>query len=138
MKKNQEQRKDKSMFVKETLHAQKNKDKWVVDNGCSSHMTRDRTKFITLKKNEGNVTFGDNDISKIIGKCTLSIDNGRAKVEKVLCVETLKRNLLSVSQMCNQGHTLTFDSQECEIIKENSGKLVAKTIRTPNKVYILD
>jgi hypothetical protein len=101
-------------------------------------MTRDRTKFITLKKNEGNVTFGDNDTSKIVGKGTLSLDNGRDKVEKVMCVEDLKHNILSVSQMCDQGHTLTFDSQECKIRKENSGKLVAKEIRTPNNVYILD
>jgi hypothetical protein len=79
-----------------------------------------------LKKNEGNVTFGDNGTSKIVGKGTLSLDNGRDKVEKVLCVEDLKHNILSVSQMCDQGHTLTFDSQECKIKKENSGKLVAK------------
>jgi hypothetical protein len=40
--------------------------------------------------------------------------------------------------MCDQGHTLTFDSQECKIRKENSSKLVAKEIKTPNNVYILD
>jgi hypothetical protein len=40
--------------------------------------------------------------------------------------------------MCDQGDTLTFDSRECEIRKENSDKLVAKAIRTPNNVYILD
>jgi hypothetical protein len=35
-------------------------------------------------------------------------------------------------------HTLTFESQKCKIRKVNSGKLVAKEIRTPNNVYILD
>jgi len=53
-------------------------------------MTRYRTDFITLKKNQGSVTFGDNGISKIVGKGTLNIDNGREKVEKVLCVEKFK------------------------------------------------
>jgi hypothetical protein len=76
---------------------------WYIDSGCSSHMTKDRTKFITLKKNEDSVTFGDNDSSKIVGKCNLSLDNGRDKVEKVMCVEYLKHNILSVSQMCDQG-----------------------------------
>jgi hypothetical protein len=37
--------------------------------------------------------------------------------------------------MCDQGQTLTFDSQECKIKKTNSGKLVAKVIRTLNNVY---
>jgi hypothetical protein len=64
--------------------------------------------FITLKKNEGNVTFGDNGRSKIVEKVSLVINNGRYKVEKVLCVKNLKHNLLSVSHMCDQGHTFTF------------------------------
>jgi hypothetical protein len=93
-------------------------------------MTRDRSKFITLKKNEDNVTFGDNGSSKIVGKGTLSLDNGKDKVEKVQCVENLKNNLLSVSQMCDQGHNLIFNSRECEIRQSNSSMLVAKAIRT--------
>jgi len=85
------------MSVQVSLHAQKSKYKWDIDSGCSSHMIGHRTNFITLKKNEGNVTFGDNGRSKIIWKGTLSLDNGWDKVEKVLCVENLKHNILSVS-----------------------------------------
>jgi hypothetical protein len=40
--------------------------------------------------------------------------------------------------MCDQGHTLLFDSKKCEIRKEVSEKIVATTIRTPNKIYILN
>jgi hypothetical protein len=40
--------------------------------------------------------------------------------------------------MCDQGNNIIFNSQECEIRKENSSKLVAKAIRTPNNVYVLD
>jgi hypothetical protein len=58
--------------------------------------------------------------------------------ENVLLVENMKHNLLSVSQMCDQGHTLLFDSKKCEIRKEGSGKLVVTTIRTPNNIYILN
>jgi len=120
MKRNREQReqkKQKSMFVQDALWAQKNKDKWVIDCGWSSHMTGDKTNFITLKKNEGSATFEDNGSSTIIGKGTLSIENGRAKVEKNPCIEKLKHNLLSVRQMFDLGHNLTFNSQECEIGK---------------------
>jgi hypothetical protein len=126
MERNQEQReqkKEKSLFIHVALHAQNDKDKWCIDSGCSNHMTRYKTKFITLKKNEGNVTFGDNETSKIVGKGTPSLDNGRDKVEKVLCVEDLKQNILNVIQIYDQRHALTFDSQECKIIKENSDKL---------------
>jgi predicted RNase H-related nuclease YkuK (DUF458 family) len=85
------------LFVQDALHAQNNREKWYIDIGCSSHMTRDRTKFITLKKNEGNASFGDNGSSNIVGKGTLSLENVRAKVEKFMCVEYLKHNILSVS-----------------------------------------
>jgi hypothetical protein len=56
----------------------------------------------------------------------------------VLLVENLKPNLLSVSQTCDHGHILVFDSQKCEIRKEGSGKLVAIAPRTSSNVYILD
>jgi hypothetical protein len=47
------------------------------------------------------VTFGDNGRSKIVGKGILNLDNKKIKIKKVLCVEYLKHNLLSVSQMCD-------------------------------------
>jgi hypothetical protein len=42
----------------------------------------------------------------------------------------MKHNLISVIQMCDQGHKVTFDSQKCEIRKEGSGKLIATVART--------
>jgi transposase InsO family protein len=49
----------------------------------------------------------------------------------------MKHNILSVSQMCDQGHKVTFDSQKCEIRKEGSGKLVAIAARTSSNIYVL-
>ena len=50
----------------------------------------------------------------------------------------MKHNLLSVSQMCDQGHILIFNSKECEIREESPDRLVATTARTPNYIYILN
>jgi hypothetical protein len=49
----------------------------------------------------------------------------------------MKHNLLSVSQMCDQGHKFTFDSQKCEIRKEGSRKLVTTTARISRDIYVL-
>jgi hypothetical protein len=49
----------------------------------------------------------------------------------------MKHNLLSVIQMCDQGHKVTFDSQKCEIRREGSGKLVGTAARTSNKIHVL-
>ena len=49
------------MLIQIALHAQNKGNQWYVDNGCSSHVIGDQTKFLTLKKeNEGSVTFGGN------------------------------------------------------------------------------
>jgi hypothetical protein len=49
----------------------------------------------------------------------------------------MKHNLLSVSQMCDQGHKVTFDSQKCEIRKEGLRKLIATTARNSSNIYVL-
>jgi hypothetical protein len=81
-------------------------------------MTGDRDRFLTLRKErDGSVSFGNDDLAKIIGKGIVRIGNKNTKAENVLLVEHMKHNLLSVSQMCAQGHKVTFDSQKCEITK---------------------
>ena len=50
----------------------------------------------------------------------------------------MKQNLLSVRQMCDQGHILIFNSKDCEIRKEGTNILVATIARTPNNIYILN
>ena len=67
------------MFIQATLCVQNKRDERYTDNGFLRHMKMDKTKFITLKKNEGNVTFGDIGSSKIIWEGILNIDNGRPK-----------------------------------------------------------
>jgi hypothetical protein len=49
----------------------------------------------------------------------------------------MKHNLLSVIQMCHQGHKVNFGSKRCEIRKEGLGKLIATTARTSSNIYVL-
>jgi hypothetical protein len=102
-------------------------------------MTGDQSKFLKLnEKGKGKVTFGDNMSAKILGKGNVRLGNNKTKAEDVLLVENIKPNLLSVRKTCYQGHILTFDSQKCEIIKRDTGKLVAVAPRTSSNVYILN
>jgi hypothetical protein len=97
----------------------KEEDEWFIDSGCSSHMTGAQSKFVSLKKKGGNVTFGDDSSTKILGKEIVNLGSENVKARKFLLVEDLKHNLLSVSKIRDQGYTLTFDSQKCKI-KENN------------------
>jgi transposase InsO family protein len=120
------------------LSAQKQKDPWYIDSGCSKHMTGDKDKFMSISKiKTGNVTFGNDEPGKIKGKGMVSLSNGKGKAQDVLLVDGLKHNLLSVSQMCDRGCEVVFTSKDCKIKSVNSGQVVAKGIRTENNVYVL-
>jgi len=82
--------------------------------------------------------FRNNNSTKIFGKGTISIGRNKSKEEYVFLVEDVKHNLLSVSQICDQVHTLVFYSQKFEIRSENSSRTVGTPIGNPNYIYILD
>ena len=78
-------------------------------------MTGNRNTFQTLQAKDKTITFGKDNSSKILGKGTISLGNKDAATKNVLLIENMKHNLLSVSQMCDQGHALTFTSKDCKI-----------------------
>jgi hypothetical protein len=120
------------------LSAQRKKNPWYIDSGCSKHMAGDRSKFLTLSDSKsGNVTFGNDAPGKVKGKGIVSLSNGKRKSQDVLLVENLKHNLLSVSQVYDRGCEVFFTSKDYKIKYVDSGKLVAKGIRTENNVYVL-
>ena len=66
---------------------------WYLDNGCSRHMTGDRSLFLTLTMKEGGtVGFGGNQTGKIISSGT--IGNSSISINNVWLVDGLKHNLL--------------------------------------------
>ena len=80
---------------------------------------------------------GKDTPGKIRGKGIVNLNNGKGKAQDVLFVDGLKHNLLSVSQVCDRGCEVVFNSKECKIKSVSTGKLIAKGIRTKNNVYFL-
>jgi hypothetical protein len=102
-------------------------------------MIGDKDMFLMLKKEkDGFVSFWNDNLARIIGKGTIKIESKDAMEENVLLVKDMKHNLLSVSQMCDQGCIIVFDSKKWETRKAESDKLVATTVRTPRNIYVLN
>ena len=102
-------------------------------------MTGDRNKFVSLKeKKDGTVSFGNDGSSNVIGSGTITLGRKDVIAKNVLLVENMNHNLLSVGQMCDQGHTILFNSTKCEIRKGVYGEIVATASRAPNDIYVLD
>ncbi|KAK2985411.1 hypothetical protein RJ640_007353 [Escallonia rubra] len=109
------------------LKARLDSNKWILDSGCSRHMTGDHSLFshITLK-NGGLVTLRDNSNGKIIGKG--KIGTGSISIDNVSLVDGLKFNLISIiSQLTDSGHKVQFEGDQCLISHaSDGGTLVGK------------
>jgi len=85
---------------------------------------------------EKSVSFGNDTPIVIKGKGSIFL-KGKVKARNVMCVDGLKHNLLSVSQMCDQGNEVVFRSNGCVVRELDRGETVIKGTRTPNNLYIL-
>ncbi|KAI9084598.1 hypothetical protein K1719_033380 [Acacia pycnantha] len=88
-----------------------NPNKWYIDKGCSRHMTRDQSKFASIKhKDGGKVTFGGNESEELLGIGKIGNSNG-PQIKDVYLVDGLCHNLLGVSQSTDKGNLVIFDSK---------------------------
>jgi hypothetical protein len=102
-----------------SIQAQHKKRGWYIDSGFLKHITDDKDRFITLKhERDISVSFVNDNLTKIIGRGIVKLGSKDAKAKIFLLVEDMKHNLLSVSQMYDQGHKLVFESEKCDISKE--------------------
>jgi len=100
-------------------------------------MIGDASKFISISlKQDGHVTYGDNNKGKILRKGTIGNENSLF-IHDVLYIEGLKHSLLSISQLCDRGYQVTFRTNSCEIHLPNS-KDVLLIGKRSNKIYLLD
>src|ERR1044072_2860944 len=113
---------------------------WYLDSGCSRHMTGERLMFQSLKLKPGGVVgFGGNQKGKIIGCGT--IGNGKnPSIQNVLLVEGLMHNLLSISQLSDNGYDVVFNQKSCKVISQKDGSILFSGHRKNNiyKVSISD
>jgi len=105
---------------------------WYVDFGVSNHMIihgewfKDTGDLKTL----GFMETCDETTHPItqIGKVSLSMQDGQTKYFKyVLYVPTIRKKIVSVGQMVEQGLHVTFNPNGCFVEDmKNQGKLIAK------------
>ncbi|GJV22099.1 retrovirus-related pol polyprotein from transposon TNT 1-94 [Tanacetum coccineum] len=87
---------------------------WVVDSGCSNHMTGDRSLLRNfIKKFIGTVHFGNDNFAAIIGYGDYI--HGNITVCHVYYVEGLGHNLFSVGQFGDGDLEVSFLSNTCYV-----------------------
>ena len=88
------------------------------------------------KRSGGHVTFGDNAKSKILGIGNIGTTSSPI-IENVLLVDSLKHNLLSISQLCDKGYRVIFEPSKCLIEDTCSKEIIFEGERKDN-VYTIN
>eukprot|EP00253_Pinus_taeda_P026039 PITA_26039 len=91
------------------LFVEGQENQWYIDSGCFKHMTGDKYKLLPYNdlEKEKNVSFGNDTQVVINGKGFVYLKE-KVKDGNFMHVNGLKHNLLSVSQMCDQGNEVVF------------------------------
>ncbi|KAG8479428.1 hypothetical protein CXB51_029898 [Gossypium anomalum] len=114
-------------------------EEWILDSGCTFHMSPNRDWFTTYEiVSEGVVLMGNNASCKIAGVGTIKVkmfDGVVRTLSNVRHVPELKRNLISLSTLDSKGYRYTAESG---VLKVSKGSLVVmKGQRKIAKLYVL-
>ncbi|KEH19644.1 hypothetical protein MTR_8g465660 [Medicago truncatula] len=93
-------------------------DVWYFDSGCSRNITGKKYFFENLKTcDHGTVIFGDGNKGRVQGTGNICSKKS-PKLEDMLLVKGLVSNLISISQLCDQGLEVKFDNTECFVTNQ--------------------
>lgn len=121
------------------------KNSWIMDSGCAQHMTNEPEKLTKVKNSYTTVVAALNErdrSKKICGELRINgkvkDDNTELVLENVLGVPRMRRNLCSVSQLCeaNANTQVVFDADGFKLICEN--KVVLEGFQRNGLYYFED
>ncbi|KAD2394436.1 hypothetical protein E3N88_41413 [Mikania micrantha] len=136
---------DAEVFNVITENRRNRLDEWIVDSGCSNHLTGDKERLKNPIVYGGSkvVTIDDNSKYQIahIGDVVFSSEGGKQDLvlKNVYHVPGMRRNLISVSQMTEEGSFVVFGPKDVRVFKniETSSVPILKG-RKSETMYVLN
>jgi hypothetical protein len=104
------------------------KNIWLINSGCSRHMTGDKGWFSSLVPvvTKRYITFGDNGRGRVLSEGEIKVSD-KITLRHVALVQSLGYNLLSVSQLLDEGFEVLFRPGGSRIL-DSRGDLVYMAI----------
>jgi hypothetical protein len=101
---------------------------WSIDFGCSRHMTGDRRWFSspTPVMTKEYITFGDNGKGRVLSVTTVKVSESMT-LQRVSLVKSLGYNLLSISQLLDEGFEVRFKTG-CYHVLDSRGDIVCTVV----------
>ncbi|KAG5225961.1 gag-pol polyprotein [Salix suchowensis] len=107
-----EEEDEDQLFVATCFVSETSTESWLIDSGCTNHMTNDKKLFKSLMPTEiTKVKIGNGDYISVEGKGTITItsSSGVKLISDVLYVPEINQNLLSVGQLIERGLKVVFE-----------------------------
>ena len=112
---------------------------WLVDSGCTNHITHDPKLFRKLDKTiNSKVRIGNGAHLEVKSKGTVAIKGltSLKLISNVLYVPEINKNILSVGQLLENGYKVLFEDKFCLII-DAKGTEVFK-VQMQGKIFTLN
>jgi hypothetical protein len=110
---------------------------WLLDSGCTNHMTADITKFVSYEELSAPVTFtfADGHRAAAVGKgdVKLEVDGVKIRLINVMHVPVASVNLVSVRKIMEAGARVEFSTGTCKIYKGDT--LLVEAWQSKSGVY---
>jgi hypothetical protein len=110
---------------------------WLIDSGCSRHMTGDKGWFPTLVPvvTKKYITFGDNGRGCVLSEGEIKLSD-KITLRRVALVQSLGYNFLSVSQLLDEGFEVLFRPGGSQIL-DSRGDLLCMVV-PEGQVFLSD
>ncbi|GLT43009.1 hypothetical protein SLA2020_169860 [Shorea laevis] len=102
--------------------ARLNPSTWLIDSGCTNHMTNDLAIFKSLDRNySSRVRLGNGDVVEVKGKGVVGVQTptGTKLIHDVLYVPDISQSLISVGQLLENKFALHFHDNMCDVADES-------------------
>ncbi|KAG5228075.1 Retrovirus-related polyprotein from transposon [Salix suchowensis] len=110
-----DQEEEDQLFVATCISRNDSSESWLIDSGCTNHMTHDRSLFKELKQTTSK------------GTVAILTCSGTKLISDVLYVPGINQNLFSVGQLIEKGYKVVFENNCC-LIKDVNGHDIFKII----------
>ena len=92
--------------------------------------------FTSYEENENScdsITFGDNSQGRVLGYGKIAITTEHS-ISKVLLVDSLDYNLLSISQLCEMGYNCLFTDKGVTVSRRSDDSFAFKGVLMGNSI----
>ncbi|CAJ2652705.1 unnamed protein product [Trifolium pratense] len=123
---------EEQLFMASCYSTGSSKETWLIDSGCTNHMTHNVGIFKELDKSFfSKVTIGNGEYVDVKGKGVVAVEtpSGIKYISDVLFVPEINQSLLSVGQMMEKSYSLHFKDKRCTILDPAGSMLMTVEMR---------